>query len=81
MTGAGKSKADAGLGNFKIVKKSDDPDSVTRISLGGKIGVGYYCVYRGTKERVIEILIGALASLSASEEEPSISPDDGHRFA
>ena len=51
-----------------IMRKADD--FVLRVSLGGTSGVGYYCVYRGKREQVIECLGEVLAVLVNMPEQP-----------
>lgn len=69
----------------RVVKKADDPLTPTRVSLGSAILqdgqlIGYYCVYRGTKEKAIACLETSLAALRALPHEPAIRPDDEKRF-
>jgi hypothetical protein len=71
---------------IRILKKADDPLEVVRVSLGGRMAEGYYCVYRGSKEEAIRCLRDCLRALEAmakqlGDGEPDISPDDGKRYA
>jgi len=65
---------------IRITKQPDDPHGILRISLGGIPEIGYYCVYRGTKEQVIDCLGKALIAMKAmasqlKTNEPDIEPD------
>ena len=40
---------------IEIMKEADDP-ICTRASIGGTEEMGYYCVYRNEKEKVIKML-------------------------
>lgn len=55
---------------MKIIKKPTDPIA-TRISLGG-IGGQNYCVYRGTRQEVMDILMEAIREVGNIEYEPAI---------
>jgi hypothetical protein len=45
-----------------VTIRSRDP-ICPRVSLGGRPGVGYYCVYRGDHAEVVDILERALAAV------------------
>jgi hypothetical protein len=74
-----------------VTKKADDPTSPCRVSIGTAVAppehehagevMGYYCVYRGTKEAAIVACEAALAGLRNLSREPAISPDDGKKYA
>lgn len=71
-----------------VRKKSDDPEGITRVSLGGgeKMG-GFYCVYRGSKEDAYRCLqecfisMGGMIRHLGPDKEPDVSPDDGKWYA
>jgi hypothetical protein len=69
----------------RVVKKADDPITPTRVSLGGVVMeealIGYYCVYRGTKEAAIEACEHVLKGLRALKHEPPITPDEGKHYS
>jgi hypothetical protein len=75
----------------RVVKKADDPTSPIRVSIGAAIAppdsphpgelMGYYCVYRGTKELAIAACEAALAGLKNLKVEPPIQPDEGKKYA
>jgi hypothetical protein len=71
----------------RVVKKADDPTTPCRVLLGAAIDLaesrllGYYCVYRGTKENAIAACEAALAALRELDHEPPVAPDDGKRYA
>lgn len=39
----------------KIIKKENDPIAL-RASIGGKPGIGFYCVFRGNKSDILDML-------------------------
>lgn len=43
------------MSEVKLIQKPDDPVCL-RISAGGNHAIGFYCVFRGDKEDVIECL-------------------------
>jgi hypothetical protein len=65
----------------RIQKGADDPAGVSRVSVGGRPEIGYYCVYRGTREEAIAALQMALEAMTAMaehlrEREPDPAPTD-----
>ena len=66
-----------------IKKKADDPTCTVRVSVGGGSAEGgVYCVYRGDPSNAIAALDSALCALrEMGAKEPSISPDDGKKYA
>jgi len=72
---------------IKVTKKASDELGIVRVSLGGDAELGYYCVYRGTKEQAIECIAHALQAMEGMAEvlgpdrEPDIQPDGGKQFA
>ena len=48
---------------FHLQKEHDDPDGVLRASIGGTPEAGYYIVYRGDNQKVIEMLEKILEQL------------------
>ncbi len=73
----------------KIIKKADDADAVTRVSVGGYDSgpvSGFYCVYRGLRKAAIRCLERTLEELKEldrkmGDKEPPVSPDDGKKYA
>lgn len=75
-----------------VTKKAEDPIAPCRVSLGAVLAppdapdppdtiIGFYCVYRGTKETAIAACHAAIAALTRLPAEPAISPDDGKGHA
>lgn len=50
----------------KIIKEQDDP-ICTRVSVGGRDNVGYYCVYRGNIGHAIACLEKAIEALKQED--------------
>lgn len=50
------------MSEVKLIKKPDDPVCL-RISVGGTQAIGFYCLFRGDKEDVIDCLEEILDSL------------------
>lgn len=73
----------------RVVKRATDPTTPCRVSLGavpaparpgvcrggGGPVLGWYCVYRGTKEQAIAACEEALKVLRAMPGEPPVQPD------
>jgi hypothetical protein len=75
-----------------VTKKADDPITPCRVSLGAVLPppgapvppdtvIGYYCVYRGTKEQAIRACETALRALQELPHEPAIAPDRGKNYS
>lgn len=69
-----------------ITKKANDPDNLVRISIGGKPDIGYYLLYRGTKEEAIVAIrrsLKVLENMSArlGNGELPVSSDNGKKYA
>jgi hypothetical protein len=63
-----------------IAKKADDPTGIVRVEVAGDPEIGYYCVYRGSKEQAAELLLLAAKAMALfvkhfGTEEPQIEPD------
>lgn len=58
----------------KVQRLSTDP-FCTRVSIGGNRKIGFYCLYRGTREEAIEAVEKVLLVLQHMPEQP-IEPDD-----
>lgn len=50
------------MNNTKIIKKEDDPIAL-RASIGGTKEIGFYCVFRGNKMDVIDMIEKVLTDL------------------
>lgn len=52
--------------DISISRKTDDPIAL-RASIGGKEGVGYYCVFRGNPADVVPMLEQVLEAMKRPE--------------
>jgi hypothetical protein len=59
-----------------IIRKKDDPIAI-RASIGGQDGTGYYCIYRGERKAIIEMVEKVLLTLRYAPDEPEPDDDTG----
>lgn len=69
---------------LQVIKKADDISlgiNVIRISIGGTMEHGLYITYRGNLDEVKKVLALVTQNFLTLTDEPSISPDDGKKYA
>ena len=59
----------------RLIQKPADP-LCCRISAGGGLGLGYYCVFRGDRKEVAECLRRVLEALEDTEHPVQVQGDE-----